>query len=52
MGIGLHLISKISIVKLRFTIDDRAAGMRALIAAAKIFDFYGSPRRAGSPCSP
>jgi hypothetical protein len=25
---------------------------RALIAAAKIFDFYGSPRRAGSQGSP
>jgi len=30
----------------------RFAGMRALIAAAKIFDFYGSPRRAGSQDSP
>ena len=40
------------IVKLCFTIDNRAAGMRALIAAAKIFDFYGSPRRAGSQYSP
>jgi hypothetical protein len=35
------------IVKLRFTIENRA-----LIATAKIDDFDGSPRRAGSHSSP